>query len=879
MNKTFKIVILLGLLMATSIVGWASDSHVTNIRCEYLENPLGIDVTSPRFTWEIVNSKGFHQVACKVSVATSPELLKRNKADMWQSARVKASAPRMVYKGKSLQPHTCYYWKVEVWGNSGGKLVSQIGSFETAKLSNKDWSAQWISDTFDKEFRKAPLFRKSLNLGNKAINSARLYVSGIGYYEFFINGVKVGDRKLEPGYTHFDKRVLYSVYDVTELLQSGNNVLAAELGNGWLNIQSLAVWQFDKARWRMRPRMIAELRVTYADGTVQIIPTDATWRTNSGASAFNSLYSGEVYDARLVHEGWMKSGFDDSKWCPAELVKSPAPLLKSQQMPPIRVVREVKPIGIRKIDDYTYVYDLGENITGVSRLSIQGKAGTCVTLAHGELVHENGQLNQGNIEIYFQREKGGKPQHGNPMERIQTDTYFLSGNGVETFEPSFTYHGFRYVEVASTRPIQLTIDNLTGLCMHTDVRPVGHFTCSNEILNKLVKASCNSYLGNLFSIPTDCPQREKNGWTADGYLTMDYGLLFFDGITLYEKWLNDFIDNQLDNGKISSIIPSAGWGYTNWGPTWDSALFIIPYNLYRYYGDTRAIEKLWNTCERYLDYLATREENGILTFGVGDWVYYKATTDSHFISTSYYWLDNVLMAKFAELVGRDGSRYNAKAEMLKTLILEKWFDSEKNLFANCTQAAQGVGLAFGLVPKGHEQAVADNLVTMIRDNKHQLDFGMVGAKTVPAMLTKYGYADDAYQMIIRPDAPSWANWIYRGLTALPETWVLAEDFKDASLNHAFLGDVSAWMMNTIAGININPEKPGCAGIIIHPHFIKGLDWAKGEYHSVRGVIRSEWKRNGNKISLDILVPANTEAELQIGERTIILKTGLNHFNI
>ncbi len=786
----------------------------------------------------------------------------------------------MVYQGPALQAHTRYYWQVEVWSNSR-KLTSEIASFETAKLSITDWhDAKWISDTFDKEFRKAPLLRKSISLEEKNIKNARLYVSGVGYYEFFINGAHVSDRKLEPGYTHFDKRVLYSTYDVTSMLQHGENVLAAELGNGWLNIQSLSVWEFEKARWRMRPRMIAELRITYNDGTVQTIPTDRTWKTNSGACSFNNLYSGEVYDARLVHKGWTIPGFDDKKWMPAIEVEAPAKILTSQQMPPIRVVREVKPVSMRKIDDYTYIYDMGENMTGVCRLQVQGPTGTCVTLAHGELIHDDGTLNQGNIEIYFKREKNGLPQHVDPFERIQTDTYFLSGNGMETYEPRFTYHGFRYVEVASTRPLTLTQESLTGLCMHTDVEPVGNFACSNEILNKLVEASCNSYLGNLFSIPTDCPQREKNGWTADGYVGMDYGLLFYDGITVYEKWMNDFIDNQRERGDLSGIIPSSGWGYADWiGPVWDAALFIIPNNLYKYYGDTRAIEKMWDTCVRYLQYLETREKDGKLTYGIGDWVFYKAKTDTHFTSTAFYWLDNVLMAKFADLTGHDGTKYRAKADNLKELINNEWFDAEKKMYANGTQAAQSVGLALGLVPEEHAQAVADNLVRMIRDNGHQLDFGMLGSKFVPAMLVKYGYADDAYKMIIRPEAPSWANWIHRGLTTLPETWVLDKDFKDASLNHAFLGDISAWMMNSLAGINPHPKKPGFAGIIIRPQFINGISWAKGEYRSVRGLIRSEWKREGNQIELNIIIPANTEAELQLRDKSVALKTGKNQLTI
>lgn len=872
---------LLFLLVAViPLTGMATATNIDRIRCEYLKNPLGIDVATPRFTWEISAGHNGKQTACRLKVATSPQLLKRGKADVWKSRRVNTDIPRMVYQGPALQAHTRYYWQVEVWSNSR-KLTSEIASFETAKLSITDWhDAKWISDTFDKEFRKAPLLRKSISLEEKNIKNARLYVSGVGYYEFFINGAHVSDRKLEPGYTHFDKRVLYSTYDVTSMLQHGENVLAAELGNGWLNIQSLSVWEFEKARWRMRPRMIAELRITYNDGTVQTIPTDRTWKTNSGACSFNNLYSGEVYDARLVHKGWTIPGFDDKKWMPAIEVEAPAKILTSQQMPPIRVVREVKPVSMRKIDDYTYIYDMGENMTGVCRLQVQGPTGTCVTLAHGELIHDDGTLNQGNIEIYFKREKNGLPQHVDPFERIQTDTYFLSGNGMETYEPRFTYHGFRYVEVASTRPLTLTQESLTGLCMHTDVEPVGNFACSNEILNKLVEASCNSYLGNLFSIPTDCPQREKNGWTADGYVGMDYGLLFYDGITVYEKWMNDFIDNQRERGDLSGIIPSSGWGYADWiGPVWDAALFIIPNNLYKYYGDTRAIEKMWDTCVRYLQYLETREKDGKLTYGIGDWVFYKAKTDTHFTSTAFYWLDNVLMAKFADLTGHDGTKYRAKADNLKELINNEWFDAEKKMYANGTQAAQSVGLALRLVPEEHAQAVADNLVRMIRDNGHQLDFGMLGSKFVPAMLVKYGYADDAYKMIIRPEAPSWANWIHRGLTTLPETWVLDKDFKDASLNHAFLGDISAWMMNSLAGINPHPKKPGFAGIIIRPQFINGISWAKGEYRSVRGLIRSEWKREGNQIELNIIIPANTEAELQLRDKSVALKTGKNQLTI
>lgn len=876
--KKLTIILALCLLTAVSLRGTAAGAEVTRMRCEYLDRPLGIDTPVPRLTWEIASDRDFTQASCRVSVATSPELLRCGKPDVWRSEPLAGDRPRAEYVGPALQSHTRYYWSVEVRSVSGRKLTSPAAWFETAKMSPAEWGASWISDTFDREFRKAPLLRRSLHLEPKPIRSARIYVCGIGYYELSLNGMKVGDRELDPGYTHFDKRVLYTTYDVTEMLRPGENVLAAELGNGWLNIQSLAVWEFERARWRMRPRMLAELRVTYADGTQQVVPTDGTWRTNTGASAFNNLYSGEVYDARLERKGWKEIGYDDSDWRPAQVVEAPAPLVCAQQMPPIRVVREVTPVAVHRMDDRTCVFDLGENITGVCRLQVQGEAGTCVTLAHGELVHGDGNLNQSNIDLYFQREKNGQPQHKDPFERFQTDTYFLSGEGIETFSPRFTYHGFRYVEVRGTRPLTLTAASLTGRCMHTDVESVGSFACSDEVLNKLFAASRNSYLGNLFGIPTDCPQREKNGWTADGYMAMDYGLLNFDGITVYEKWMRDFVDNQRERGDLSGIVPSAGWGYADWiGPVWDAALFIVPENLYRYYGDARAIEQVYAACERYLDYLATREKDGALTYGIGDWVFYKARTDTHFTSTAFYWLDHTLMARFAALLGRDGTKYRAKAEALQTLILDRWYDGGKHLWANGTQAAQAVGLALGLTPEADRQAVADRLAQMIRDNAHQLDFGMLGSKFVPAMLTAYGHADDAYRMITRPEAPSWANWIHRGLTTLPETWVLDKDFKDASLNHAFLGDVSAWMMNTIAGIGYDSAQPGFGAVTIRPHFLHDLDWARGEYRTVRGLIRSEWRREDGKIFLTVTVPANVRAVLALTGKTAALRTGENHF--
>jgi len=853
---------------------------IVNLRTEYLTNPVGLDSPSPRFTWMIRSDrKGCLQASYSLQIASSPELLEKGKADIWDSGVVRCGESRAVYHAaKALQSHTVYYWRVQVRDRSGRNGCSPIATFETAKMNAKDWDAAWITDHFTKEFRKSPMLRKNFNL-TKEIRRARAYVCGLGYYVLYLNGKRVGDRWLDPGYTDFRRRVLYSTYDVTSLVKKGGNAVAGVLGNGWFNIQALAVWGFQNAEWRMRPRLLCEIRVEYTDGSQEIIATNSSWKTNTGPYLYNNLYSGDFYDARLEKTGWTEAGYKDDEWTDAIIADATAPKLAAQQMPPTRVTEEVKPVDMRVFADNVYVFRMEKNMAGVCRLRLSGEAGTRVTVSYGELLSPDGRLNQGNIALYFQREKNGMPFHLDPAEEFQTDVFYLKGEGTEEFVPSFTYHGFQYVEVRSSKPIHIDKESLTGLFLHTDVEPAGSFTCSNEILNKLAEASRRSYLSNLYSIPTDCPQREKNGWTADGYISMDLGLLNYDGITVYEKWVNDFVDNQREEGNISGIVPSSGWGYTDWiGPVWDAGMFIVPYNLYLYYGDNRAIETIYPSCEKYLQYLEKKETDGKLTYGIGDWVFYKTRTPTDFTSTAFYYLDNKLMALFAKLLGKDGSVYEQKAAKLRDLVNKNWLDVHKGVYAGGTQAAQAVALALGLVDKDREQQVAGNLAAMIRENGYQLDFGMLGSKFVPAMLSRYGFAEEAYRMITSEKAPSWASWIRKGLTTLPETWVLDDKYKDASLNHVFLGDVTAWMTKTIAGINYDENQPGYAHIVIRPHFIHDLLWAKGEYRSVRGLIRSEWRRESGKIVLSVLIPPNCTATLHT-EKEISLGSGSYKFTI
>jgi len=827
-----------------------NDSVPVNLRTEYLTEPLGLDTTDPRFTWEYAEGdENFVPSRYEISIGTAPDNLQ-------------------AYDGKlRLKSHTRYYWQVSVWDENGNKSrPSETTWFETGKLSASDWSASWITDSRDKEFEPAPLFRKTFT-ADKEIKSARAYVAAAGYYELFINGERVGENYLDPGYTHFDKRILYVTHDVTSLLKQGDNALAAVLGNGWYNEQSVAVWNFHEARWRDRPRMICELRVVYADDSEETILTDDSWKTATGAYTYNNLYSGDQYDARLEEDGWKTAAFDDSKWNDVQETVSPAPLLVAQQMPGIRITEEIKPTEVKAFSDKLYVYSFPKNISGLCRLKVKGEAGTRITLKHGELLKKDGRLEQGNIDVYYHPVKKG--------EVFQMDVYTLKGGEEEVWVPSFAYHGFQYVEVESSHPVKMDTENLTALFMHTDVKPVGEFSCSNPLLNKIWDATMLAYRSNLHSIPTDCPQREKNGWTADAHIAIDLGLLGFDAITLYDKWMNDFIDNQTEAGDISGIIPSSGWGYGMWiGPVWDAAMFIIPNALHNYYNDTRAIEQLYPTMEKYLAYLKTKEVDGLLTYGLGDWVYWKATTPNNYTSTAYYYLDYTLMAKFATLLGKDAAPYQQKADELKTLINDTFFDAETGVYANGTQTAQALALYLNLVPSGKKQLVADKLHEIVAANDYFLDFGLIGSKTVPTMLTKYGYVEDVMKMLTKTEAPSWGYWVETmGYTTLPETWTLSPEFRDASLNHVFMGDISAWMMNRLAGINFDEEHPGFDHIYIEPHFVEGLDWAHGQYYSPKGLIRSEWKREGERIGLSVTIPVGSKATVLVEEREFKLGSG------
>ncbi|MBR3703673.1 MAG: family 78 glycoside hydrolase catalytic domain, partial [Alistipes sp.] len=680
---------------------------VEDMRVEYSVSPNNIDGDVARFSWTYGADGGvtFKQRAVEVCVAQNEDALASG--DYIVSSREKSPFQRVTLSTEKLEPYTSYCWQVVLYNAIGGEICrSDVAWFSTANLRREPWQAKWITDNHDKDYLPSPMLRKTFQTKGD-VKRALLHISAAGYYDAKINGKRVSEDWLNPGYTHYDKRNLYLTHDVTSLLKQGNNVITATLGNGFYNeYAAMAVWQFDKAAWRNRPRMIAELHIEYADGEKDVVSTDKSWKTTEGEWRCNVIYAGDVIDARKRVEAWDDPAMDDSAYPSAIECEAPSSMLLAQKMPAIRAVESVAPKSMKKFSDKDYLFAFPENMAGVTTLKVKGEAGTRIEVQHGELLSKDSTLEVRNINIYF---------HTVGDATFQQDVYILRGDEQgEEFTPRFHYNGFQYVSVRSDRPIELDMNSIKAHFLSTDMESVGEFNSSNDLLNKIWRAVRRSYQANFYGIPTDCPHREKNGWTADAHISMDIALTNFDGLLAYEKWIDDFVDNQHDDGYISGIIPSSGWGYGDWpGPVWDAAMFIIPNTLYNYYGDLTAIEKIYPTAERYLEMQHKREnEDGVVDEfmkGIGDWCYYRTTTPQDFVAACYYYYQHKLMTRFAELLGRDGEKYAAKTEQLRDYINAKYLNRETGAYSVAKITAQALPLALGLVPADMEKLVAARL--------------------------------------------------------------------------------------------------------------------------------------------------------------------------
>ena len=715
---------------------------------------------------------------------------------------------------------------------------------EIAKFGDTPWNKPPIygQDQFNTQDTPSPLLRKEFNI-NKEIEKAYSAISGLGFYELRINGQKVGNKVLDPVFTNYNKTVLYSTYDITNILQEGDNAVGIMLANGWYNSHTKGAWNYNAAPWRDKPKALMDIIIKYTDGTTDRICTDDTWTGSNGPIVADAIRNGEVYDARLEQPGWDKPKFGNSVWDSVTIADAPKGTLKPEIMPASIVHKTITPVAITEPQKGIYIIDIGVNITGWAKLKISGEPGQKITMRYGEKL-KDGMLDTKNISCFT---------FSGPF---QSDTYYLKGKGTELWHPRFVYHGFRYIEVSGLKE-KPKLDTIQAQFVYTNFNNIGSFQCSNELFNTIQEITDRSYKSNFVGLPTDCPHREKNGWTADAHLAAELAMFNYENVPAYEKWLADFKDDQDKDGRYSCIIPSPGWGARDL-TEWDSAYMIIAWYLYKYHNDTQVIEDNYKNMKKYIENVVKRIGSSyIVTFGLGDWCNdFGSSSPVPLTATAYFYYDTIIMSKFAEILGnsQDVDYFNNLSANIKKAYNEKFYKGN-GIYVDGQQTCLAMSLFYNLVEDSQREAVQNKLVEAIKATNYHHDVGILGAKCLFRVLCDMGRADLAITMLNQKTMPSYGYWIENGATSLYENWSL----NPGSMNHIMFGDISAWFFSHLGGINADPAKPGFKRTIIKPVITDGINWVKASYLSPYGEIISNWKCKESSYTCNIEIPANTEA--------------------
>ena len=837
---------------------------ITNLRTEYKTNPVGIEVQQPRLSWEITSSRrDVKQTSYQIRVAATTMELKSGNNLLWNTGNVNSGQSiHVLYEGPELNSGQRVYWQVRIQDDKNiPSEWSEIVYWEMGILHISEWQVSWISSANEQDVsasQPCPIFRKEFLL-DKEISSARVYVTCLGLYEMELNGQRVGDEVFTPGWTSYNNRLQYQTYDITQYLKTGKNAIGATVGNGWY--RGFLGWQDNHNTYGNKQALLLMIKITYKDGNTEIIGTDATWKTSTGPILMSEIYHGETYDARLEKDGWSKAGFNDKDWADAKIIDHPKDILVAPEGPPVRKIEKVKPIKKIITPEGEIVFDMGQNMVGWIQLKVKGSPGTTVTLKHAEVLDKEGN-------IYIENLRAAK----------QIVQYTLKGGEEELYEPHFTFQGFRYVAIEEY-PGDPTLDDITGIVIHSDMPPTGNFECSSEMINLLQHNIQWGQKGNFLDVPTDCPQRdERMGWTGDAQVFARTACFNYDVAAFYTKWLKDLAADQFDNGSVPWVIPDI----LNRGGSaaWADASIIVPWTVYLSYGDKQVLNEQYESMKAWVGYM--KEQSGekyLWNTGphFGDWLafnttrsdYPGATTDKDLIATAFFAYSTNLLQKIAEILGKqdDAIKYTALLKNIKNAFQKEFVTPNGRLTSN-TQTAYSLALAFDLLPEQIAKKAAERLANDVRSFKH-ITTGFVGTPLISNVLTEYGYTDLAYMLLNRKEYPSWLYPITMGATTIWERWDgIKPDstFQDPgmnSLNHYAYGAIGEWLYRVVAGIEIDEKKPGYKHILFQPHPGGGLTNAKATIHTMYGIVGSEWEISDGLFNYQVIVPPNTRATVTL----------------
>lgn len=857
------------------------------INAAYIDNrinPTGVGLQGFRFGWELsANGNDQLQTAYELGISSSLVNLSENRFDVYTSPVVNTPQSVLIdYKGKALMPGQAYYWKVRVWDKQKKQSAwSAPQHFVTGLFTDKDWSgAQWIGleslpDSMrivpgihalssleflgDKNKKTAilPLFRKTFK-AKKKIREAIAFITGLGHYEMSINGKKAQDAFLAPGWTQYDKTVLYNTYDISHYLQNGDNAIGIVVGNGFHYISRKRYFKLTNAYGF--PKMICRIKLTYTDGSSENIVSDESWKTAPSPIVFTSIFGGEDYDASLEQPHWNEPVFDDSKWKKIVTVAPPKGRLVPELDFPVRLLDSFRVRKISPVAGKGYCYDFGQNLSGIPSIRIQGKKGQTVRLTAAELIHADGSPNQ--------------VASGEPFNF----TYTLSGSGEEHWQPSFTYYGFRYLVVEGAVPD--TADNRLGLPVIKEALSLhnrnsspsnGSFNCSNPLFNRIFKLIDWSVKSNLQSVVTDCPHREKLSWLEQDYLMGASIHYNYDVYQLYRKLVTDLMDAQYEKGFVPDIAPEYVVfedGFLD-SPEWGSAAVILPWLLYEWYGDKDILAKAYPMTKRYVDYLSGKANNHILSHGLGDWFDYgpkqpgvAQLTPIHVTATSIYYYDLTLVAKMAAVLEKDADaiKYQELAAEVGKSFNAEFFNSQTNVYSTGSQTAMAMPLCVGLVAEKDKSAVLKNLVDSIYKGNKALTAGDIGFHFLVKALDDGGMSQLIYDMNNRDDVPGYGFQLRKGATALTESWPALEN---VSNNHLMLGHIMEWFYSGLAGIGQEENSVAFQQIRIRPQPVGDIHAAEGSFHSPYGWIHSSWLKREKRFMLEVSIPINAKANVYL----------------